>query len=279
MKKLYVKACAFLMILINVCSCNQSKIQNADIESVKKFDTLQVNERYCMVSDIENTELTIELLFINPTEYGNNTQLKKIQQQVSSSFFGDDYSQLLPSIAAKRLIKDELSNYEEEFESVTIIPDEKEDIPDDYEWFAHYMYSSCMVLIFNKSDYLSYSIQSVFYSGGAHPGHSFTNHTIDLRKGELIHEQDIFKENYTEPLTKIIIKELAKKYGVKDVVKLGEETSINVDDIRPNDNFYIDDKGITYTFNEYEIAAYAVGKIDVTIPFAQIKELLRKPLL
>ena len=38
----------------------------------------------------------------------------------------------------------------------------------------------------------------------------------------------------------------------------------------------MDEIGITYTFNEYEIATYIVGVTSVRIPYEKIRHLLRK---
>jgi hypothetical protein len=36
-------------------------------------------------------------------------------------------------------------------------------------------------------------------------------------------------------------------------------------------NFYLTGDGLVYTFNEYEIAAYAVGTIDVKLTFKDLE--------
>ncbi|HNP92166.1 RsiV family protein, partial [Macellibacteroides fermentans] len=46
--------------------------------------------------------------------------------------------------------------------------------------------------------------------------------------------------------------------------------------IFPNGNFSVDETGINYTFNEYEIAAYVVGATHVHLSFEEIKHLARK---
>jgi len=64
----------------------------------------------------------------------------------------------------------------------------------------------------------------------------------------------------------------------KDLETIG---FFSIDEIAPNDNFSISDEGLTYYFNEYEIAAYVVGLTEVTLSYDEIKRLLRddSPLL
>ena len=55
-----------------------------------------------------------------------------------------------------------------------------------------------------------------------------------------------------------------------------DHEKFSIDEIFPNGNFLIDDNGITYTFNEYEIAAYVVGATNVHLPYEEIQYLLKK---
>ena len=50
---------------------------------------------------------------------------------------------------------------------------------------------------------------------------------------------------------------------------------IYVADLTSNDNFRLDDKGMTYTYNPYEIAPFAIGIIEVFIPYEEVRQLLR----
>jgi hypothetical protein len=47
-----------------------------------------------------------------------------------------------------------------------------------------------------------------------------------------------------------------------------------IDDIVPNENFWLSEKGIHYSYNQYEIAPYAMGVIDVTVPYSELTDIL-----
>ena len=131
------------------------------------------------------------------------------------------------------------------------------------------------VIRYNKRNLVSYTVKFENYTGGAHGSHSFNNHVIDLNTGNKVKEQDIFVENFEDELSKILVDHIAKLNNVSEAKKLEEIGFFSVDEIYPNGNFLIDETGITYTFNEYEIAAYVVGTINVHIPFDDIKYLLK----
>jgi hypothetical protein len=114
-----------------------------------------------------------------------------------------------------------------------------------------------------------------YYKGGAHNAHQYTNRVVDLRTGRRITENEIFVDDYQDALAKIIIDGIALANNV-EVPELENIGFFDINEIYPNRNFHIDETGITYTFNEYEIAAYVVGPVSVKIPYEKIGHLLRR---
>ena len=45
--------------------------------------------------------------------------------------------------------------------------------------------------------------------------------------------------------------------------------------IEPNDNFFLTSKGIGFNYMPYEIGPYALGEIDIFIPFSQLTSYLQ----
>ena len=98
---------------------------------------------------------------------------------------------------------------------------------------------------------------------------------IDLNAAKPLTEEDLFVDGFAEPMAQILVDQIAKQNDVTDPKELENLGFFSIDEIFPNGNFLVDDKGITYSFNEYEIAAYAVGLTQVTLPYAEIRHLLR----
>ncbi len=48
-----------------------------------------------------------------------------------------------------------------------------------------------------------------------------------------------------------------------------------VKEIAPNGNFYITNKGVTYLYGRYEIGPYVIGLTRVTVPWAEIVDLVQ----
>ena len=62
-------------------------------------------------------------------------------------------------------------------------------------------------------------------------------------------------DNYQDNLARILVDQIAKQNNVSDAKELENIGFFSVDEIFPDRNFLVDETGITYSFNEYEIAA------------------------
>ena len=131
------------------------------------------------------------------------------------------------------------------------------------------------VVTFENSLILSFAVNVENYSGGTHGSHSYTCCNIDLSTGKKIEEPDIFVDGFEIQLAQILVDKLAKDNKLSAAKELEDIGFFSVEEIFPNNNFAINDKGITYYFNEYEIAAYAVGLIAVEVSFDELEPLLR----
>ena len=120
-----------------------------------------------------------------------------------------------------------------------------------------------------------FSVNFENYTGGAHGAHAYNHFVLDANTGHRISEEDIFVDNYQDSLAEILVAQIAKQNDISDPKELENMGFFSVDEIYPNNNFFVDDTGITYTFNEYEIAAYVVGPVHVHLSFEEVQYLLR----
>ena len=249
------KLVVLFLISVFVSGCNIGTKKTTDNDVT--FDSISVDKTYHLLENPENPNCNLQINFTYPAKYDNKDILKKIQQQFVYSYFGDGYENLSPEEATAKYTEDYLNNYkdlEDEYKAEVAKADETPV----GAWFSYFEMSSDD-MAYNKNDILSYTVNFENYTGGAHGAHSFTNHVIDMKTGNLIKEDDIFIEGFQEDLAQILIDRIAKQNTVGNPKELENIGFFSIDEIFPNGNFLIDDNGITYTFNEYEIAAYVVG--------------------
>ena len=266
------KLVVLFLISVFVSGCNIGTKKTTDNDVT--FDSISVDKTYHLLENPENPNCNLQINFTYPAKYDNKDILKKIQQQFVYSYFGDGYENLSPEEATAKYTEDYLNNnkdLEDEYKAEVAKADETPV----GAWFSYFEMSSDDIA-YNKNDILSYTVNFENYTGGAHGAHSFTNHVIDMKTGNLIKEDDIFIEGFQEDLAQILIDRIAKQNTVENPKELENIGFFSIDEIFPNGNFLIDDNGITYTFNEYEIAAYVVGATNVHLPYEEIQYLLKK---
>ncbi|RHJ95350.1 DUF3298 and DUF4163 domain-containing protein [Parabacteroides bouchesdurhonensis] len=260
----------FMGLITTSCNTGTKKATENNI----KFDSIHVEKTYHMLESPDNPNCNLQIEFIYPVKYTNKDILQKIQQQFVVSYFGDTYEKDTPQEAAEHYTQDYLKAYKE------LESDFKEELKKDKDqpvgaWFSYYEMSSNDI-VYNENDILSYTVNMENYTGGAHGAHSHMNHVLNLKNGEPITEEDIFIENFQDNLSQILVDQITEQNKMENPKELENAGFFSIDEIFPNGNFLVDSTGITYTFNEYEIAAYVVGVINVHLSFDKIKHLLKQ---
>jgi hypothetical protein len=227
--------------------------------------------------DIEtNPSCLLQIRFTYPVDFSDKEVLNLVQKQFISDYFGDEYVDLTAEKAAEKYAENYINTFKEMERDYQL---EVKNHPSESEESWLYINDETLndQIVYNQNGILSYVVYKDFFKGGAaHGVHNYTNRAIDLKTGLKITESDIFIDNYKEYLTEIIIEEITLSNNVDKAVDLENIGFFNINEIAPNKNFYINETGITYTFNEYEIAAYVVGATSVQIPYGKIRHLLRK---
>jgi hypothetical protein len=114
------------------------------------------------------------------------------------------------------------------------------------------------------------------YAGGAHPNHFTNYYHFNPATGGRITTDNIFKPGYKAAITKMAEKKFLRKMQLTAGSNLEEQGFWFKDNkfVLPN-NFYITENGIKFFFNPYEVAAYAVGKIEMSFTFKEVEGWLR----
>jgi hypothetical protein len=211
---------------------------------------------------IDNGSLRIS--FIYPVDFQDKAVLKSVQKLFVLDYFGSEYADMTPENAAEKYAEDYLNSIREEGKVFN------EEIPP-----VEYYDLSDNQILYNRNHLLSVGAGRETFSGGAHGAHSYVSRVIDLKTGQPLSETDLFVDDYRDDLAKIIVDNIAVSFNVDNVPELENLGFFNVNEIAPNGNFYVDDTGITYIFNEYEIAVYAIGPVVVLLPYGKVRHLIR----
>lgn len=259
-----------LVFLIVGCTSNSGGI----IENNVQFDSLIVDKTSFLMDIETNPHSSLQIKFIYPVNFSDKKILDLLQEEFVACYFGEDYVSLSPQNAVNRYLEcyvNEFKSQEKDF-----LADQQNHQGEPNESWYSYNERSNNQIAYNQNGLLSLVINKEFYKGGAHGAHSYLNYVFNLKTGKRVTESEIFIDEYQKDLANIIVCEIASLNNVKEANELENIGFFDINEIYPNKNFYVDAKGINYTFNEYDIAAYVVGPIFVHLPYEKIQHLLRK---
>jgi hypothetical protein len=130
-------------------------------------------------------------------------------------------------------------------------------------------------IITNTSDILCFENVSESYLGGAHGSYNVAYTNIDMRNGNVLKTKDIFNKGYEKVLNKLIENEFRKQMNLKPNESLTEGGLFD-NKITFNDNFAITKDGLEFLYNQYEIAPYSSGVIEIKIPYKDLENIINK---
>jgi hypothetical protein len=267
---LFSVICVFFFLFLAGCN-PKTKIINNNV----KFDSIQVAESYYLFNDSSQPSCNIEIFFVYP-DSSDEQLLKTLQDIFLEKMFGDSFRGFDPKQAAKVYAEQYIQEFKR-FE--TLVPDDsiyaEEEKYEDETGFSYYVKMKTKVL-FNQNNFISFFVEFLSYEGGAHSSRCKYAYVINLETGELLQEEQFTGYSYYSDISCILIDKIAEANSVtntKDLEYLGYNS---LDDICPNNNFTIDNKGITYYFNENEIAGTMMGLTQVFIPYEELKIYIKK---
>ena len=240
-----------------------------------EFDNISLSEEIYLFPDNDTTKpfANVEIDFNYPKSFKNIEDLARLQEIFNGTFFNDEsYGSLLPKDALNIYLEEYTKEYRElgnqYYEDMANLEGDNQP-----SWYWYQLHKSNEVLYQDES-ILSYSVSHATYTGGAHGSLQVLYYTINLNELTTITEEDIFAPNYHNFLTTKIVENLMKEYKVSTPEELINEGFFDVNDIAPNNNFWIDNVGVHYIYNQYEIAPYSMGPIEVTIPYHDIQSII-----
>ena len=110
--------------------------------------------------------------------------------------------------------------------------------------------------------FFSYWAECFMYTGGAHGGTIVKVGTIDVKTGKRLTTADVIPPGKRdEAIAKIREAVIAKIGGEENLMPSAKEVLSKL-----QENFFVGKDGLHFIFNEYEVACYAQGVVEVVIP-------------
>jgi len=222
----------FLPILVS--SCVQEKLFEFNETAIDKDDPVTIQVIYSKINDDSDVSTKI-----------NNTIESTLAQQIA--FFEEDTDDLS--------LEDAISQFEDRFVSF------KNDFEDNAAPWEVIINSE---VVFQSIYVITIAVDSYSFTGGAHGNSVITLLNFDPETGNLYTQDEIFKKSSD-------LDALVEKYFKKESAsKNNDEVYFFGEDFRLPENVGFNEEGIIFLYNTYEIASYAQGITEFTIPYAEI---------
>lgn len=274
MKRNIILTISFLVFITAglLSSCNGTGNRGTKNDVV--FDSIVVKQQIPLLHENDSTlpYADVNVSFVYPVKFRDEESLARLQEIFKGTFFGSiEFDSMTPETAMDEYV----GRYSERYKSLSNMYYEdktrlKGKMP---AWYWYYM-NTHNKIVFQDDSLLSYAVEYSDYEGGAHGSYRITYTNVDLNRLVTLTEEDLFAPGYYRPLTEKIVQSLMKTYGVSEPDSLLTKGFFTIEDIVPNNNFWLDREGVHYTYNQYEIAPYAMGAIDVAVPYSELEDIL-----
>ena len=208
----------------------------------------------------EETEITTQnnsVVSINiPKVSGTINIAKNINEGISNAI--TDILNFGELDAATISIEELIINFNDEFNTF------KNNFPDSVQEWEIQIDGDIM---YQSSEIISIALTSYVDTGGAHGVLTITFLNFDTETGLLISNAKLFTDNKA-------INDMTKSYFVK-IINEKEISVFDDDEFQLPENIGYSEDGILILYNVYEVASYADGIIQFTIPFNEISSSLK----
>lgn len=232
-----------------------------------KFEIKQLDKNYGE-SDYSDFAASSELSYPVMIDYPD----LKVQQKINSFIIDFYVNGSMQGDNGYTDINDRMESFIEDYRNEIEADSE---ISKDYK--PVYENNQFTSIAFNSDNILSLEISEYIYTGGAHGNSLFSLFSFNLKNGEQITLDDIFKGNYKAELNKVGEKIFREHYQVDSTQSLYEQGFFGFENgFALNENFDLYKGGIKFQFNPYEAGAYVLGAPEVFIPWSEIRDIIRE---
>lgn len=254
---------------ISLSSCVNKKGNNV---GALQFDSIQINRTEHLLGDTANPACNLTLNLTYATQSQSETLKDSLNCYILSTALGENYATLSADQAVKEYSNRYIQRYRQDLDSLYSV-DKQENGKNAGAWYSYYKGVDGHVQLY-KGTLLTYRINYNEYTGGAHGIYMTTYLNLDLNTLTPIRLDDLFADNYQEALTDLLWNQLMMENQAKSIQELEDMGYTTTGELTPTENFFLTSEGITFHYNVYEIAPYAMGAIQITIPYEMMSHLL-----
>ena len=131
--------------------------------------------------------------------------------------------------------------------------------------------SQTYTITYNQDCFLSTYRDEYFYTGGAHGTTTKYGTTFDLNTGKVLPLSHFFARgvDYKKIILEQVLNQAQQNMELDPGIYFEDYAELIVENFNVN-NYYLSNDGIVVYFGQYEIAPYATGIVEFTIPYSLV---------
>ena len=250
-----------LMILTVSCSSNGSGLGGSSVDTVTVATISDTTSFKKSNGDI--CAIYSDASFSYPTSYIDDHSLEKLQHLYTTLVL-DAPDSLSLNDAMHRCVSNSLHQYD--------LSKSEDDQLSDYsidesEPFLTYRSSSTVQLHYNKNGLVTFCRIDVVKKDTTVTSVTHMYYTFDLKTMSRVTVSNIVRDETIPQVTALLRARLLEQNKVANNDQLNELGYYNIDNLIVTQNFYFDEKGITWSYLPNKLAVSAVGEPHVTLTY------------
>ncbi|MBQ9640515.1 MAG: DUF3298 domain-containing protein [Bacteroidaceae bacterium] len=128
---------------------------------------------------------------------------------------------------------------------------------------------------YGRKGIINYTFAEDFFGGGAHPVQNVIVRRFRATTGEPVGLWDVFVDSCSTSLKNLLTERLMDQMNVKTLEDLKEIGFLDMVDMFIPENFWMEADTLTFFFNQYEIAPYAMGQTSLSFSYDELKPYMK----
>ena len=255
--------------------CNGQK--QIDSETVK---TVKVEEQAHLQDDTVSPacKITIDYSYLAESDAADSIA-QRINRTIQAHVLGKEYIRMNPEVAVDSFKNTYINNYRKDVNEF-YQEDIKNGTPkDELPTWYNYEYGLTTHFSEGKEGILNFIAETFKYTGGAHPNSWNKWMNFEKNTGKLLALKDVFMAGSEKPMSDMLLEklitEMATRLEDSSITSLEELQNagiLNSTNMYVPDNFLLEKEKVSFLYNKYDIAPYAVGVITLSLPYTSVEK-------
>lgn len=255
--------------------CNGQK--QIDSETVK---TVKVEEQAHLQDDTVSPacKITIDYSYLAESDAADSIA-QRINRTIQAHVLGKEYIRMNPEVAVDSFKNTYIDNYRKDVNEF-YQEDIKNGTPkDELPTWYNYEYGLTTHFSEGKEGILNFIAETFEYTGRAHPNSWNKWMNFEKNTGKLLALKDVFMAGSEKPMSDMLLEELITEMATRledssitSLEGLQNAGILNSTNMYVPDNFLLEKEKVSFLYNKYDIAPYAVGVITLSLPYTSVEK-------